>query len=135
MITRLNKQPVPKELHLPAPNPFIPSNFDLAEAPPPGGAEAPVLTPTPLDGGGGNGDAGEDSGDGSGKQAAAAAASEGAAAAAAGAPIGQGLLRLYHRAELRFKQPKAVVYLDLQVRLCGVCVCCVDGWGCKRGWF
>jgi hypothetical protein len=37
----------------------------------------------------------------------------------------EGRLKLFHRTELRFKSPKAVVYLDFQVRAGLVPVCCL----------
>jgi hypothetical protein len=75
---------------MPQLNPFIPTDFDLR--PEPAGPAVPALVPA-ADGGG-------EAGGGEG--------GEGGEAAARG-------LSLFHRAELRFKAPKAVVYLDFQV--------------------
>ncbi len=69
--------PQASELHLPAPNPFIPSDFSLRPAPP--GAkqsDPPVLLAEDV------------------------------------------RLRLWHKTELSFEAPKAVVNLDFQVGAC-----------------
>lgn len=93
---------------MPAPNPFIPTDFSLRPPPPAAARKWPALAACGCNGG----------------ASTAAAASGGAAAAAAeggggeeggGGGVSGQRLRLFHRTELRFKAPKAVVYLDFQV--------------------
>lgn len=77
---------------MPEPNPFIPTDFSLRPETP--GPKRPARITIAAPPAGAEGEEGEEE---------------------CGCCCGGGRLALFHRAELRFKAPKAVVYLDFQV--------------------